>query len=680
MHKIFHKLFFYNNVLIAGGEAANSFDSRFILADRFNIRITSGAEYASDSVVAFVFEMMKAEYTEDNVKSGEGEIERLRQLGKYSRENATGDAVSSLIDEIHESMLDKAREVKDFVIITEDEAKARLRESVEELLCDHTEYTKFKYAVLKEYVTEYGNDIDCYVDKDTAINLIIETRNAAFAKFIKVRDVVDFVYRLNASVNTGWHVQKHLSFTNRDRKLITAVINCTIRNIDQMFDEFTECSSKHKKWQIILRNIHYKPVGVRERLFFKYIHIKHKSRLYARFEEAMSEKDYRRAAMFLRGSRGIEELEKRLNYIISRCESREDVFSVISAFKDEDGKDLIRLRMKYECYDCTKTPRTFVYRNGDDLITHRETREEVQRRKSVLTPEQLEFLKEALDTVIARIFEGKYGINKVYVSPDMYKIALPIDETPCGDSRFFLPRGSRVKLYDGGKIRAGVEWSGIRDVEFKINVIGADGRELFFCSSKRAENEKRDFLKYSEIVHDDGSGYKYYDFDPTAIKSAYPDAAYVLFSSAIPATYRYSGLGCYAGCEAVVEGRSMLKTVPYYRENMHRVSVEGNRAFFFAFDLKAGELIWMNAQDRAYSSKADAIKLIGQYNANLAIMSLGKMFELMSRKKVQRIPDATFVISGDDEPGINPRAVLVRPCDYYILHANLDKICANEMH
>ena len=72
--------------------------------------------------------------------------------------------------------------------------------------------------------------------------------------------------------------------------------------------------------------------------------------------------------------------------------------------------------------------------------------------------------------------------------------------------------------------------------------------------------------------------------------------------------------------------------------------------------------------------------MIGQYNANLAIMSLGKMFELMSRKKVQRIPDATFVISGDDEPGINPRAVLVRPYDYYILHANLDKICANEMH
>lgn len=669
-------------MLIANGEAQNSFDSRFTLASRFNIRITEGKEYASDNVIAFVLEMMQENAEKcirRNVKDNICDVENIRQISRYTEENTVSDAVSSLIDEIHESALDKDREVLDFVIISEDEAKERLRGVVEELLSDYGQYNKFRYSVLKEYVTEFGNGIDCYVDKDTVIKLLIETRNVAFAKFLKVSDVVDFVYRFNSSIHTDRRMKNHLDFTNRERKFISEVIRCTLEDTDKLFSAFSECNSKQRKWQIILRNIHYKPVGVKDKIFFKYIHMKHRSRLYSRFEEAMREKNYLGAAMLLRVCRGVEELEKHLDYIVSRCESRLDVLVVIRAFKDEDGKDLIRLRMKYQNYNCTKAPRTFIYWNGDDICYHRETREEVARRKSLLTPEQLQMLKEALDSRIQSIFERKYGINKVYISPDMYKIALPIDETPWGDGRYFLPRGSRVKVGKSGKIRVGIEWSGLRNADLNIKVINGEGRELFFANSNRIKNEKHTFAKYSELLSDDGSGYKYYDFDPTAINREYEGAAYVLFSSVIPTAYSYTRIGCYAGCEAVTEGRSKLKSVPYCRENMYRVSVDGNRAILFAFDLNTGEFIWMNEKDIFYSFNTGAIGLIKRYDDNLAIMSLGKMFELMSFKKVQRVSDAHFVISNKNEPEIDPQAVFVRPCDYYILHTNLDKICNHEM-
>ena len=689
MHKIFHKLFFSNSILIENGEGWDTFDSRFILANRFNIRITEGKRYINENIVAFVCEMM----AEEQLK---GTRDIQLQADKFSTsvlphngtakedecgdDNTTDDAVTSFIDEIHESALNKNAGVKNFVIISEEEAEARLREKVEELLNDGREYNKFKYAVLKEYVTEYGNGIDCRVDKDTVIKLLIETRNVAFAKFLKLGDVVEFVYKLNAAVNPDCHMRTHLNFTNRDRKFITAVINCTLEDLDQIFGAFKSCNSNQKKWQIILRNIHYKPVLVRERLFFKYIHLKHNTRTYSRLEENMQNKDYYMAAMTLYVCGGSDALEKNLNYIVSRCENEEEIFAVVNVFKDTDGKRLIKMRMKYQNYKCTTFPRTFVYWRDNVRFVHTETRAEVERRKSALTPEKLQILKEALDRRINRIFKDKYAVSSAYISPNMYKVALPLDETPMDESRYFLPRGSRVKLNVGTTLRAAAEWSGVRNIDFNINVIDAYGIELFFGNSNRMKNEKYSFVEYAEQIGEDGhSGRKYYDFNPENIKNKYYDARYVLFSSAMPEEYRYSKISCHAGCGTVTSDDFNAQPLTESLTNTYRVSAECSRAIFFAIDLNTYELIWINSRDRLSLAKIEAVELIKRFDNDLSVMSLGKLFEIMSRKLTNKPVFADYVITDNDALEVEGDTAVVKPSDYSAVLDLMDKICSHEL-
>ena len=97
----------------------------------------------------------------------------------------------------------------------------------------------------------------------------------------------------------------------------------------------------------------------------------------------------------------------------------------MDSIKTDNAIILIQLIMQYANY-VVDTGRFFKFTRYNRLRIHKETEEEQAKRKSALSSERVEELLAVMRKSLAELLAGKLG--KVYISPDMYNIALPVQE------------------------------------------------------------------------------------------------------------------------------------------------------------------------------------------------------------------------------------------------------------
>ena len=93
---------------------------------------------------------------------------------------------------------------------------------------------------------------------------------------------------------------------------------------------------------------------------------------------------------------------------------------------------------------------------------------------------------------LRKLLAGKLG--RVYVSPDMYNIALPLQENTSNGGYGVLPKGSRIHIEEGKKIRAFTYWEKVNDIDsalFRLSSVWEGELHQSFDESMR--------IKQSEI-------------------------------------------------------------------------------------------------------------------------------------------------------------------------------------
>jgi hypothetical protein len=435
-----------------------AFSACFALARKFDIRITEGRQYANKGLVRFAAEML-GEYVPlpfyrgfpQSVRELTSDQLLFDQLIHYIITYGFGDfsepRYSVFEKQFQRLAFNEETEPKNFVILTEEKAIEKLSQYVADMLKGTRPLSDFHYDVVKSCIRECGYEVQSCACKDTAIRLLFDLWDVRYAKFLSLSDVIKLTDRVNYELYQNENIKK-LNLRNRDRKFIAKVI-------DTIFESgrcnIKECFEKKAIWCGLLHHIHYQPTCPEAEAFVQLMRGKKNESVYSEFERAMANRDIATAVSCLREGKGSGALLRQLNYIISRCKDEKDVALVMESLETKNTMVLLQLIFQYQNYK-TNTGRIFKFTRYNRMRIHNETPDEQEKRKTVLSSEQTEMLLSVVCDKLRTLLAGRLG--KVYISPAMYKIALPIQENTANGGYGVLPKGSRLPIKKCQKIRA----------------------------------------------------------------------------------------------------------------------------------------------------------------------------------------------------------------------------------
>jgi hypothetical protein len=257
----------------------------------------------------------------------------------------------------------------------------RLALCVDELLSSTRPLSQSQYDLVLNFIREYGYTPTHCDSKDTAVQLLLDTRDMVWAPFLQLSDVIRVLDHLNYR-EYGSEDLKKLNLRNQDRKLLTGIIDaiflagdCNIR----------DCFEKKKIWNGLLHHIHYQPVNEAAQAFADGIRGDENLSVYSEFERHMAASEIREAVKVLRRGKGSGALLRKLNYILSRCRTEEDVAFVMQHLHTGNPILLIQLLQQFAREE-HREGRTFKFTRHNLLRIHKESKQEQKERKRSLRP------------------------------------------------------------------------------------------------------------------------------------------------------------------------------------------------------------------------------------------------------------------------------------------------------
>ena len=350
MKEVFREFLFNEHILVsdmAGIKAEDAFCTVVSLAKKFGIRIVEGAEMANPEMIKdaahnlgeFVPEPFYRGFPQ-SVRALTSEQLLFDQLYHYTQTYGIGwfDEVGhSTMEEVFKRLaFNEKTEPKDFRIYNEERARQTLIRSVCDFLKGNRPLDIDRSIVVWEAWQEYGEDIlpEWIPCKQNAVMLLCKTRNIeGFGRYLKLPDVIKVLDYIQYH-DYGSENLKKLNLKNQDRKLLAKLIDSLFERFDpdngERLRDIRECFEKRKIWCGLLHHIHYRPKnGVAER-FVSMIRKGDNMSYYSDFEDMMANGATIDAAEYLKKVKGSGMLLRNLNYILSRCESDEEVEEVLS--------------------------------------------------------------------------------------------------------------------------------------------------------------------------------------------------------------------------------------------------------------------------------------------------------------------------------------------------------------
>ena len=674
MKSVFKNYLFQKHILVSEKKETETarlrFEILFSLANLFNVRITEGKKLVQKEMIKYV-----ARNLGENVPAPfyEGFPDSVRQLGRdqllfdqllhyvvtYGLGNFSEPGHSVFEEQFERAAFNEETEIKEFSVITEEEAVSVLGEAVNHLLAGSRPLSDEQYELVKEFVIHYNFVIDDVASKNTCIRLLADTGNLKLVDFLVMSDVIKLVDELNYRVYQNRNIHQ-LNLKNQDRKLITGVI----RKIFQSGRvDVRTCCEKKKVWCGLLHHIHYPARTEAEKAFCDVMRGKRNLSVYATFEKAMTEKNIDAATEALRSGKGSAAVLRNLNYIISRCETAEEIESVVRLMETDNVIVLLQLLIQYAQYKTGGTPRAFVFTKYNRLKVHIETAAEVNKRRSVISKEQAHMLEERILGNLKKVLKDRLG--KVYIDPAMKKYAVPLQENTSQGGYGVLPKGSRIPIPETKKIRAFTYWEKVNDID--LSVFGMDDKGgISEFSWRTMASAQSGAITYSG---DQTSGYyggsEYFDVHLQKFREAYPGTHYLIFCNNVYSRINFSKCFCKAG----FMNRDLIDSGEVYEpkavKSSFLINTDSTFAYLFGIDLKTEELIWLNMARNSSAIVAGTTRMdfLTDYFHLTDIINIYSLFEMMASELVEDPADADVIVTNRDDVKGGENAQVIREYD-----------------
>ena len=345
MKEIYKDYLFTKGILVSDDTPAMAEDMLCLmvtLMQKFAIRITEGFELLNQTIVEDAARSLDDYIPEPFYRGFPNSVRRLTsdqllfdQLYHYFQTyglDIWGDSSGhSLVEEVEKTVFREKTELKEFRILNEADAKDILASYLLNLASSQRPLSgRMIYLLLEAYkdYAIYPEKIPC---KDTALRYYYETKNRYFLRFLKLSDTIKMLNYIQL-YRYGNENLKKLNLRNCDRKVISGMLDYFLEKPND--DQLRECFEKRKIWCGLLHHIHYKPKSDFGRSFVVLIReSKTNFSVYSSFEKQISEGRPEVAASILNAVKGSSAVIRRMDYILSRCQTEEQIKEVLKCLE-----------------------------------------------------------------------------------------------------------------------------------------------------------------------------------------------------------------------------------------------------------------------------------------------------------------------------------------------------------
>ena len=655
MRSIYRDYLFNKNILVANGTDENKFEILFSIANIFNVRIKKGAELIDMSALKFLQEKIPDKITQAFYR---GFPESVRSLTKeqlvfdqlyhyfetYGLNNFEGNAAHSLFEEQFErTAFKESTSIVDFEVVNDEQGLALIWQYVADLLCSTRPLSEGMYDLVKTAIGD-GFEAGEIASRDTAIKLLLDTKDSKYAKFINLSDTIKIVEEILHRDYPKMKINK-LNLKNKDRKFIINILD----NMPRTPYQEKLCFEKRAVWKGLLHHIHYIPKNKEMRAFVSDIrNLTTNISFAAEFEKLISEHKPVDAAKYLVKSKGNGALIRNLNYIISRCDDTEDAKTVISSLDNPNPVLLLQLIMNYDCYREKDGPRTFVFTKNYKLKNHKETMDEVNARRSNISKNQANIISSALWSKLRDVYRNKLG--KVYIADKMRNVAVPLQETTSETGYGILPKGTRIHIPEGKIIRAFTYWEKVNDIDLSCIGVSADGKQTEFSwrtMNSYGYNGRGNAVTFSgDQTRGYNGGSEYFDIDFDAVKKTYPDLRYIVFCNNVFSGLPFDKCLCNAGYMVRDVETSGEIWEPKTVKSSYRITGSSTQSYLFALDLEKRDFVWLNMckNTNQIVSGEDDVSFLSRYIYMTEVMNVARLFSMLATEIVDDAEDADVIV------------------------------------
>lgn len=672
MKKLYNNYLLQKHILVSEGDVSTEevFPTLFSMASLFNVKIVSGDKLAQPAMIRTIAENIGQHVPEPFYR---GFPESVRELSSNQRlfdqfVHYVKTYGFNMFDETGHSVLEESltrmafkenTELKEFSIISENEAALVLEDTVEDLLKSTRPLSDDQYTLVLTFVHDFDYKVKNCASKNTAVRLLLDTRNTEYAAFIRMSDVIRLVDELNYEEYGGDNI-KGLNLRNRDRRFITAVIN-ELFSSDKC--DLKTCFEKKSLWAGLLHHIHYKPFDDISLQFASSMRGSENHSAYSEFERALAQKDIKTAVSVLKENKGTAAVLRNLNYLVSRCSSEEDILFVTDNIDTDNAVVLIQLLIHYSAYIPADEKRIFKFSRHNKLVVHKETDEEAERRRSEISQHQAELLSSKMQESLAGLLKGRLG--KVYIDPKMKRIALPLQENTSQGGYGVLPRGSRIHIEEGKKVRAFTYWEKVNDIDLSVFGIDEMGYQEEFSWRTMWGRQSKAITFSGDQTSGYHGGSEYFDIDIPLFKKEHPTIKYLVFCDNVYSGLNFSSCFCKAGYmtrDAADSGRVFEpKTV----KSSFVIDCDSTFAYLFGIDLSNNDFLWLNlARDSSATvAGTTSVGFLTQYFDAASIINMYSFFEMMAASVVSDPLEADVAVT--DEPvNVSESAEIIHSYDF----------------
>ena len=627
------------------------------LAKLFNIRIVKNPDWASIDMVTVAKRNLGAHVPPPFYRGFPFTVRELAleeiildRLLHYVRTYGLGDfsspGYSVFEDEVVRPCFSEEVEVREVSIIGEDEAVDLLRGIVDSLLAGSRPLSDMHYGVVRAFIEEYGYEVAACNCKDTACRLLLDTREPQLARLLKLSDVIRLVEWLQLLTYKSTDIKK-LNLCNRDRKFLTAVL-------DAIFEvgpvDVRTCLEKKRLWKGLLHHLHYRPVNDDARRFLHAIRNNEARSVYSEFErlvnEGGAETGTRDAASLLRAEKGAGAVLRHLDYLLSMSWPFGDIDYILDQI--DSGNKILLIQLLYHYADgVSREPRVFKFQKlGMMRVYHEDDRKSIKPHS---------FLNEKLAgraslrvlSELERACKGTFG--RVYVDKGMRRIALPLQEGVSMGGVGTLPRGSRLPIPAGKKIRAFTYWERVDDIDLSAFALLEDQGQIEFSWRTFAGGRSVEFSGDETSGYSGGS--EYFDIDIDLFKEEF-GVRYLVFCDNVFSGTPFRECTCKAGFMMRDNEDSGEVFEPSTVESSYSITCASTFAYLFAIDFDRREIVWLNvARDsRQRIAGETPMGFIKDYLRTTSVINLYDFACMLATEVVDDPMQADVVFSDRDVP------------------------------
>jgi hypothetical protein len=672
MRQIYKEHLFEKNYIVSESEPnpENSFEVLFSFAALFNIRITSGEKLAQKEMIPFVSEQLGINIPKPFYRGFPETVKKLSssellfdQVYHYAKTYGLGlfeEAGHSLFESfLEKTAFKETTKVKDYFIITEDEARERIADIVSSLLLSSRPLNDKQYALVLEYLKDFDCDISNCASKNTAIRLLADSHNLRLIPFITMSDVIKLVDEINYRGYGNEDIKK-LNLRNQDRKFITEVI-------DRLFDarrcDIETCSEKKAIWSGLLHHIHYQPHDELSKHFVACMRGKENISVYSQFEKALAEQDIKKAVRILKEGKSVTTILRNLNYLISRCSSQEEVDSVLESIDSNNVIVLLQLMLQYANYSSKQPKRDFIFTAHNKMKIHHETEAEAKKRKSIISEEYANAVYIGISNNLRKVLKGRLG--KVYIDPAMKSMALPLQENTSQGGVGVLAKGSRIAIETGKKIRAFTYWEKVDDIDLSVIGLDDNGRQTEFSWRTMFRYQSSAIAYSGDQTRGFNGGSEYFDIDVKEFRKIHPEIKYLIFCDNVFSGMNFNNCFCKAGFMTRDIDDSGEVYEPKTVQSSFLVDCKSTFAYLFGIDLDNNEFVWLNIarQGNATVAGTTSLDYLIKYFDITSTINMYSFFEMMATELVDNPSEAEVIVS-DSVVDHEENAKVIRSCDF----------------